>query len=99
MVKEDYAGQFRVFVYFQQFVEPVLSSDPSSCRSQAIPLADTFNGLSKILVVGNGYMDRIEAALTHLLENLARPVAVLETVNSDTHERVLRRLKPMRFKG
>ena len=47
----------------------------------AVPRLNIGDSLTEILVIGDGDMHRIDAALTHLPEDLFRPVAILKTVD------------------
>ena len=51
----------------------------------AVPLFDIEDGLSEHLVISNGDMHRIEAAIAHLAEYLLRPIGVLQTVDAKAH--------------
>ena len=46
-----------------------------------VPLTEAGQGLAGVLVVGNRDVHRIETALVHLLEDLARPGRVLQAVD------------------
>ena len=47
----------------------------------AVPLLDIRHHLAKGLVIGNGDVNGVDAALAHLPEDLFRPVAILEAVD------------------
>ena len=47
-----------------------------------VPVREVGGRLPEILVVADGDMHRVQPTLSHLAENLARPVAVLKTVDS-----------------
>ena len=48
----------------------------------AVPRLDVQDGFVEILVVGDGDMNRVDAALAHLAEDLLGPVGVLQAVDA-----------------
>ena len=47
----------------------------------AVPLLEVQHRLAEILVIGDGHMHRVHAALAHLAKDLFRPVGVLQVVD------------------
>ena len=46
-----------------------------------VPLAHSRQGFSGVLVVGNGDVNAVQASFVHLLEDLARPRRVLQSID------------------
>ena len=46
-----------------------------------VPVDDLLDGLAEVLVIADGHVHGVDAALAHLLKDLRRPVAVLAAVD------------------
>ena len=48
---------------------------------QAVPCLDIIDRFAKGLIIGNGHVNRMNAALRHLVKHFGRPVGVLKAID------------------